>query len=428
MTLRLGDKLIADIAGEHSGGSNVVVDNVTIIKDENDTISAQAVLDSNSSTLQGIKTWIGTLAEYEAISPKSNETLYYITDDDGDFGEVKTETTTANAYYPILLNNGTNATLDNALINSSIKANPSRGEIIANAGKFGKQLTAFRYNANETPTTSFYWYKIFDPAIINAEISLFFDIICHGDYNYASFSRYTLSISNFQASTTNGTISINLCNHASSESGGSAVCVAIDDSGCVYIQSNVVWSSCLLINCIKGDMDIPYTNMGYSAFGEAIGFTSVASITNSGAIRYLKNSKTATTSKSRIISDLIGNADTSTKATQDSSGQQIDTTYIKNLSVSGQTLTITKGNGTTSTITTQDTNNKVQSVVSSSDTNCPILLNNGTSATTNTVLIDTGLYANPNTNTVGASVFSVASDKVKISYNSTGECLDFTFS
>ena len=47
---------------------------------------------------------------------------------------------------------------------------------------------------------------------------------------------------------------------------------------------------------------------------------------------------------------------TATKATQDSAGQQINTTYIKGLSVSGRTITYTKGNGTTGTITTQDTN------------------------------------------------------------------------
>lgn len=49
-------------------------------------------------------------------------------------------------------------------------------------------------------------------------------------------------------------------------------------------------------------------------------------------------------------------ADSATKATQDSAGNQINTTYIKNLSVSGRTITFTKGNGTTGTITTQDTN------------------------------------------------------------------------
>ena len=48
-------------------------------------------------------------------------------------------------------------------------------------------------------------------------------------------------------------------------------------------------------------------------------------------------------------------ADSATAATNDSRNQQIDTTYIKGISVSGTTVTITKGNGTTSTVTTQDT-------------------------------------------------------------------------
>lgn len=51
-----------------------------------------------------------------------------------------------------------------------------------------------------------------------------------------------------------------------------------------------------------------------------------------------------------------GNAATATKATKDSANQQINTTYIKALSVSGKTITYTKGDGTTGTITTQDTN------------------------------------------------------------------------
>lgn len=51
-----------------------------------------------------------------------------------------------------------------------------------------------------------------------------------------------------------------------------------------------------------------------------------------------------------------GNSATATKATQDSAGQQINKTYIKDLSVSGTKITFTKGDGTTNTITTQDTN------------------------------------------------------------------------
>ena len=51
-----------------------------------------------------------------------------------------------------------------------------------------------------------------------------------------------------------------------------------------------------------------------------------------------------------------GSAGSATKATQDSAGQQINTTYIKSLSVSGRTITFTRGDDTTGTITTQDTN------------------------------------------------------------------------
>lgn len=53
--------------------------------------------------------------------------------------------------------------------------------------------------------------------------------------------------------------------------------------------------------------------------------------------------------------DTATSAASATKATQDSAGQQINTTYIKNVSVSGRTITFTRGDGTTFTITTQDT-------------------------------------------------------------------------
>lgn len=45
-----------------------------------------------------------------------------------------------------------------------------------------------------------------------------------------------------------------------------------------------------------------------------------------------------------------GNSATATKATQDSSGQQINSTYIKALSAEGMKITATKGNGNTNII------------------------------------------------------------------------------
>ena len=51
----------------------------------------------------------------------------------------------------------------------------------------------------------------------------------------------------------------------------------------------------------------------------------------------------------------INNVANATAATNDSAGQAISSTYIKDLSVSGKVVTYTKGDGTTGTITTQDT-------------------------------------------------------------------------
>lgn len=69
-----------------------------------------------------------------------------------------------------------------------------------------------------------------------------------------------------------------------------------------------------------------------------------------------KSVKYATSAGSASSATKASTADSATKATQDSAGQQINTTYIKGLSVSGRTITYTRGDGTTGTITTQDTN------------------------------------------------------------------------
>lgn len=64
-----------------------------------------------------------------------------------------------------------------------------------------------------------------------------------------------------------------------------------------------------------------------------------------------------------------GSATSATKATQDSAGQQIDSTYIKAVSVNGRTVTFTRGNGTTFSITTQDTNTNTSNWSVSNGTN-----------------------------------------------------------
>lgn len=65
------------------------------------------------------------------------------------------------------------------------------------------------------------------------------------------------------------------------------------------------------------------------------------------------------------------NADTAssaTKATQDSAGQQINATYVKSVTASGRTVTVTKGNGTSSTFQTQDTTYQTMKGATSSAT------------------------------------------------------------
>ena len=80
------------------------------------------------------------------------------------------------------------------------------------------------------------------------------------------------------------------------------------------------------------------------------------SITRVGSAASADTAKSATKATNADKATHASTADSATKATQDSAGQQINSTYIKSLSVNGRTITYTKGNGSTGTITTQDTN------------------------------------------------------------------------
>ena len=87
-------------------------------------------------------------------------------------------------------------------------------------------------------------------------------------------------------------------------------------------------------------------------------------VANTVLLAYLANSdvglgnvdNTADSTKRVKYATSAGSASSATKATQDSSSQTITSTYIKSLSVSGRTITYTKGDNTTGSITTQDTN------------------------------------------------------------------------
>ena len=99
----------------------------------------------------------------------------------------------------------------------------------------------------------------------------------------------------------------------------------------------------------SGQYKLPFMNKAGSASG--LTYREIVLMEPGTGNSIFPGTVTATTFKG----SLSGNADSATKATKDSDNQQINTTYIKGLSVSGKTITYTKGNGTTGTITTQDT-------------------------------------------------------------------------
>ena len=92
-----------------------------------------------------------------------------------------------------------------------------------------------------------------------------------------------------------------------------------------------------------------------------------------------------------------------TKAQKDSREQVIDSTYIKGLSANGRTITVTKGDGTTSTITTQDTNTTYSpassSVLGLVKTGTNITNNSGTISITKSNVVNALGYTPPTVNT-----------------------------
>lgn len=124
----------------------------------------------------------------------------------------------------------------------------------------------------------------------------------------------------------------------------------------------------------KVTQTVTTSNASYPLLLAPSGQTDTATTTS-----YFDSGVTLNPSTNTIVANISGNASSATKATQDSAGQQINTTYIKGLSVSGTTITYTKGNGTTGTITTQDTNTwrGIQNNLTSTSTTDSLSANQG---------------------------------------------------
>ena len=149
-----------------------------------------------------------------------------------------------------------------------------------------------------------------------------------------------------------------------------ALLAPLPDKLYITRDTNKVW-----VYSVKSDkwvclnIDTTYTaGTGISIDGTTInnsGVHTVTAGTSANKININTNGNTNT-----ITIDNVANAVSASKATSDSAGQQINTTYIKELSVSGKVITYTKGDGTTGTITTQDTDTwrGIQNVLTSDST------------------------------------------------------------
>jgi hypothetical protein len=118
---------------------------------------------------------------------------------------------------------------------------------------------------------------------------------------------------------------------------------------------------------------------------------------------------------------------TATNATKDSAGQQINTTYIKSISASGKTITVTKGDGTTSTATITESDTLETVTTRGNTTSKEIKSTNGTdstSSTTGAITTSGGIGATGSISTGGK--VNIA-DSVSLEYDSDEGCLNFIF-
>lgn len=149
-----------------------------------------------------------------------------------------------------------------------------------------------------------------------------------------------------------------------------ALLAPLPDKLYITRDTNKVW-----VYSVKSDkwvclnIDTTYTaGTGISIDGTTINNSGVRSVTAGASANKINVNTNGNTNT--ITINNVANATSAGKATNDSAGQQINTTYIKELSVSGKVITYTKGDGTTGTITTQDTDTwrGIQNVLTSDST------------------------------------------------------------
>jgi hypothetical protein len=191
---------------------------------------------------------------------------------------------------------------------------------------------------------------------------------------------------------------------ATKDSGGNTI-------NTTYIKSVSV--SGQTVTFTKGDNSTFSISTQDSNTTYATGTTAVAGLTKLYGTTGTNEDGTMTQKAIKSALDgKLNSSGTAAAATKDSGGNTINTTYIKNATVSGKVVTFTKGDGSTFTITTQDTDNNTTYAT-------------GTTAATGL----TKLYASTGANTDGTirqkELTDILNDNI-VNASASGKTVTFT--
>ena len=248
--------------------------------------------------------------------------------------KVLSEESSINLSYPIHINNSFEGTTDKCLITTEISANPATATIKANHGKFGKQLSSYKYNQNENPNVTYAWHKIFESSNLDAVANFDISVVGYKD-NSCCTANYKLNIINYKEVSTCITL-----HNVGFEGSESDLIVAVDSLGNVYISSNACWATSYLMvnNCLaSSNAVIPFENMGYGSWKVAVGFEAKSIIENCGTIQLNKSNSSTTIGTTSIKTNIDGCA---SNAIKDGNGNVIVNTYATKTELNNKRETI----------------------------------------------------------------------------------------
>lgn len=276
---------------------------------------------------------------------------------------VQQSNTTANTAYPILLKNGTGTgtTTTSVLFNSGVTITPSTGTV-----------TATTFAGNATSAT-----KATQDGSGNVITSTYLTTSAAS----STYAAKTAAISSLAIS-------------------GKVITWTKADgtTGTITTQDTVTTNTDQAVQQTNSTGNVAYPLIFRSTTGTT---TTTAPVLFNSAITVNPSTSTIT------ATNFAGLA---TKATGDSNGDNIRTTYVKSVALSGNTVTVTKGDNTTNTFTvaTTNTNDAVTQTNNSANTAYPILFRTttGTTTTTTGVYYKSTITINPSTSTITATNFA----------------------